>query len=122
MKILSALLFLGLAVHAPAFAGADPGAKPAYADTKDARLIPVLKDDVFVGLKVYAIRDGGRFDQPAGKFEPGDTIETVDGAAVTTEAGAKALYDKVIRGAADTVVTVRRKGEVVSLTSTAIKS
>jgi hypothetical protein len=80
-----------------------------------------MKEGVFIGLRVYAIRPGGRFAQPQAPFENGDVIEAVDGVAVITEAGARALHDHVIRGDADARVTVRRRGGVVELASKAIR-
>jgi len=88
---------------------------------KDARLVPVMRDGVFVGLKVYAIKAGGRFDQPTAKFLAGDTIEQIDGEPVTTDAGTRALHAKVIEGSADAQVTVRRRGELVTLHSRAVE-
>ncbi|MBA3394977.1 MAG: hypothetical protein H0T89_20190 [Deltaproteobacteria bacterium] len=122
MKLLAAPLLICLAVQLVAFPG------PAFADTppsttapttSDARLVPVIRDGVFVGLKVYAIRAGGRFDQPTAKFHAGDTIEQIDGVAVTTDAGTRALHDKVVEGRGDATITIKRAGKPVTLHSKA---
>jgi len=112
-----ALAFLLL----PALAAADdaPTERSGEQQTIDARLVPLVRDGVFVGLKVYAIKPGGRFDQPTARFRAGDTIEQIDGEAVTTDAGTRALHDKVVRGTADATVTVRRAGTLVTLYSKA---
>ncbi|MCX5746243.1 MAG: hypothetical protein NT062_27515 [Proteobacteria bacterium] len=114
------VLILGLALSSTAPALADTRTdRTATPETSGARLIPAMKDQQMVGLKVYAIVAGGRFDQPSGKFANGDLITAVDGLAVTTEAGARALFERVIDGKADAVVTVTRKGAEVKLTSRA---
>jgi len=121
MKPLLAMMF-GLLLTTPALVRADDSSRPGEAAaSKDARLVPAMKDDVFVGFKVYAIRAGGRFDQPQARFLNGDTIESIDGAAVTTTAGSTALHDKVILGTADAVVTVRRNGQLVTLASKSVR-
>lgn len=112
MKIL--VMMLGLLV-APSLAAADDLAPPSQPQTQDARLVPVMQDGKFVGIKVYAIRQGGRF--AAAAFQNGDTILTIDGEPVTTDAGKQALNDKVIRGTADATVVVKRRGNQVTLTS-----
>jgi type II secretory pathway component PulC len=113
-------LFLGLAltsIVAPAYAeDAKPPATP-IAPAKDARLVPVLKDGKFAGIKVYAIKPGGRFDQA--KFQNGDTVEKIDGVPLADDGG-RALHEKVIEGKADATVTVRRRGKAVELKSKAI--
>jgi hypothetical protein len=123
MKTFRALaLGLLLATPLPALADDSPS-KPAPAEAaavRDARLVPVLREGAFVGLKVYAIRPGGRFDQPQSPFHNGDTIEEIDHVPVTSDTGTTALHDKVIVGKADAVVTVRRAGKVVMLTSKAV--
>ncbi len=83
--------------------------------------MPLMRDGVFAGLKVYAIRRGGRFDQPEARFQAGDVIEQVDGLVVTSDAGTRALHDRVIAGRADATVIVRRAGAVVTLTSRAVR-
>lgn len=121
MKILRTVL-LGSLLLAPMTASAEEAAPPAKTvEVKDARLIPAMRDGVFTGMKVYAIRAGGRFDQPHGPFSNGDTIVQVDGKPMAdTEAGI-ALRDRVILGKADVVVVVERKGQRVTLTSKAIR-
>jgi len=114
------LLGLVLAVLAPttvALADSPPISDPA----KDGRLVPTIRNGKPEGLKVYAIRAGGRFDQSTAKFENGDTILIVDDQPVTEQAGALALYDRVIGGKADATVIVSRKGEKVTLQSKAIR-
>lgn len=112
------LLGLALALLAPTAALAD--SPPAASEpAKDGRLVPAIRNGKPEGLKVYAIRAGGRFDQA--KFENGDTILTVDDQPVTEQAGALALYDRVIGGKADATVVVTRKGEKVTLQSKAIR-
>ncbi len=121
MQLLRALV-IGLLVISPTLADADDTASPvASPNTKDARLVPLRKDGVVVGLKVYAIRAGGRFDQPSDKFNAGDTIVSVDGVPVTTDAGTTALYRKVIGGAADAAVIVIRNDRRITLTSKATR-
>jgi len=116
------LVTFGLLLTTPAMVSADDATRPGQPTAlKDARLVPAMKDDVFVGFKVYAIRTGGRFDQPQARFHNGDTIESIDGVAVTTEAGSTALHDKVILGTADAVVTVRRNGQLVTLASKSVR-
>ncbi|MBA3538337.1 MAG: hypothetical protein H0T79_01800 [Deltaproteobacteria bacterium] len=114
------LLSLGCLLATPLVAHADSAKPEETTPIKDARLVPVMTNGVFVGLKVYAIRAGGRFDQPQARFAYGDTIELVDGVAVTTDAGSVALHDKVILGKADAVVTVRRQAQLVKLASKAL--
>jgi type II secretory pathway component PulC len=105
------------ALDVAAAAEPDP---PTPTETHDARLIPTYDADaqVFVGFKVYAIRARGRFD--AMKFANGDLLERVNGFALTTVEGAKALDDDVIAGHADATVVVERKGALVTLATTAI--
>ncbi len=124
MKLLAAPLLVCLALviqlvgsPGPAFAETPPSTTAPT--TSDGRLVPVLRDGVFVGLKVYAIRPGGRFDQPTAKFQAGDTIEQIDGVAVTTDAGTLALHDKVIEGRGDATVSIKRAGKPVTLHSKA---
>jgi hypothetical protein len=102
---------------APAVAMAEDNSPPSSTAIKDARLVPAMKDGALVGLKIYAIRPGGRFDQPQAPFLNGDTIQSVDGVFVMLEAGAKALHDNVIEGKADAEVVVLRKGATVTLAS-----
>jgi hypothetical protein len=82
--------------------------------SKEAKLIPTMRDDVFVGYKVYAIKPGGRFDAAA--FTAGDLIEQVDGTDVTVKAGNLLLREHVVNGTTDATVTVRRQGSLVNLT------
>ena len=107
---------------APALAVAEDKSPPAPETTKDARLVPAMKNGVFVGLKIYAIRPGGRFDHPQCRFQNGDTIQSVDDVSVTLDAGATALRDKVIAGRADAVVVVLRKGASVTFTCKAVRT
>jgi hypothetical protein len=93
----------------------------AVSKIKDARVVPLMKDGVFIGLKVYAIRPSGRFDQPSARFHNGDMIDTIDGEKVTSDAGARRLHDNVIEGKADAVVVVRRGNQLVTLTSKAMR-
>jgi len=114
------LLGLALALLAPitiAVADSPPISDPA----KDGRLVPTVRNGKLEGLKVYAIRAGGRFDQATAKFENGDTILIVDDQPVTEQAGALALYERVLGGKADATVIVSRKGERVTLHSKAIR-
>jgi type II secretory pathway component PulC len=104
----------------PAIAHADDVRPARSVDIREARLVPVTKDGTFIGLRVYSVRAGGRFDQPQARFQNGDLIETIDGVAVTTGDGTIALHDKVILGTADASITVRRKGQLVTLASKAI--
>jgi len=114
------LLGLVLALLAPTTVSADPSA-PVSEQAKDGRLVPSIRNGKPHGLKVYAIRAGGRFDQPTAKFQNGDTILSVDDQPVTEQAGAIALYDRVIAGKADATVVLLRKGEQVTLQSKAIR-
>ncbi len=119
MKTLRAIMMFGLLLTTPVVAAADDvhDAPAADAAMKDARLVPVLRDGTFVGLKVYAIRAGGRFDRVG--FRNGDTIEAVDNEPVTSEAGTRALHDKVVLGKADAQITLRHEGKVLTITSKA---
>lgn len=124
MKLLAAPLVASLALAlqlaaSPSPAFGEPPPSTTAPTTSDGRLVPVLRDGVFVGLKVYAIRAGGRFDQPTAKFQAGDTIEQIDGVAVTTDAGTRALHDKVIEGRGDATVSLKRAGKPVTLHSKA---
>lgn len=121
MKLLRTILVASMLVAAPAAAFADTAKQPVSGPqiTSEGRMVPVLKDGTFVGIKVYAIKAGGRFDQPTAKFLNGDTIEKIDGVDVTTDAGSYALRDKVILGTSDAKVTLRRQGQVVELLSKA---
>jgi S1-C subfamily serine protease len=83
----------------------------------DARLVPTIENGGYTGLKVCAIQPGGRFQ--SAHFQNGDIIEQVDGQPITTDAGSRALYDRVIEGSADATVVVRRKGARITLTSRA---
>src|SRR4051812_22653335 len=115
MRILHALLAAALAASpAPSYADSTP---PNQATSAGARLVPVVKDDVYVGLKVYAIESGSRFDQAG--FENGDMIEKIGGEPVTTAKGIEALNNNVIRGAADATIDVVRKGAHIQLVSKA---
>ena len=115
------LLFVfGLSLATPLFGRADDAPPIRSADVRDARLVPTMKEGVFVGLKVYAIRPGGRFAQPQAPFENGDLIEAIDGVAVVTDEGTRALHDKVILGKADAIVTVQRRGAAIGLASKAL--
>jgi S1-C subfamily serine protease len=117
-RAMKKLALLAALIAAPAIAFADDAKPPAQQQQpQDARLVPALRDGQPVGLKVYAIRPGGRFAQAA--FENGDTIEAIDEEPVITEAGRRALFDKVVNGTADATVTVRRKGALMKLTSRA---
>lgn len=114
------LFGLALALLAPATAFAD-SPPPASEAIKDGRLVPSMRDGKPQGLKLYAIRAGGRFDQATAKFQNGDTILSVDGLAVTEQGGGLALYDRVIGGKADATVVVLRAGSQVTLQSKAIR-
>lgn len=112
------LLALTLALSVPAIATAAP--PPSKTESaRDARFVPVMRDGKPIGIKVYAIRAGGRFDQPTAKFQNGDTVETVDGLAVVEEGGSLAFYERVVFGKADATVVVLRKGERITLASKA---
>ena len=117
MKTLQALV-AGLLAIAPARAHADDKAPTTTASVRDARLVSFKSGGKFAGWKVYVVRAGGRFDQPSAKFINGDVIEEVDGVAVV-EAETNAVYDKIVVGTADTVITVRRQGKPLKLTSKA---
>lgn len=109
-----------LALHVPTTASAD--SPPAKSESRqEGRLVPVMLDGKPIGLKVYAIRPGGRFDQPTARFQNGDTIESVDGLSVLEEAGAVALYGNVIGGNADATVVVLRHDERITLASKAAR-
>src|SRR5688572_27367902 len=103
--IILALLF------APSLAAADDPKLPEV----HARLVPAMQNGTMIGLKVYAIKDESRL-RPAG-VENGDTLLEVDGLGVLTVDGARAFYDRVIRGDADATIKVLRRGKPVALTS-----
>lgn len=114
------IIGVALALHVPATASAD--SRPATSESRqEGRLVPVSRDGTPIGLKVYAIRPGGRFDQPTARFQNGDTIESVDGVSVLEEAGVAALYGNVIGGKADATVVVLRHGERITLASKAAR-
>jgi type II secretory pathway component PulC len=79
---------------------------------QDARLVPVVRDDVLVGLKVLAIRPDGQFARAG--FHNGDIIERVDNHPITSELGARRL-DTFMAGTATTKIDVRRRNELVTL-------
>lgn len=120
-RCMKTILFgIALALLVPATVSADP--PPAAADAvKDGRLVPAMRNGKPEGLKLYAIRANGRFDQPTAKFQNGDTIISVDDQAVTDQLGALALHERVILGKADATVVVARAGTRVTLVSKAIR-
>lgn len=122
MKLLCATIVAGCLLAAPAVQAEPPAPPPAEREVRDARLVPTLKDGVLVGLKVFAIKPGGRFDQPQARFANGDLIVAIDDAPASTDAGQRALVDKVIDGKADAVVTVERRGARLTLHSKAVSS
>ncbi len=77
--------------------------RPGPVVAPPGRLVPAYRDHKLVGFKVYAIRPGGGRYAAAG-MENGDTIEAVDGVAVTAEADAA----KVTAARVPVNVTVRR--------------
>jgi type II secretory pathway component PulC len=108
MKVL--LLAFGLSAS-PTLAFAS-SASSTEAGDQDARLVPVVRDDVLVGLKVLAIRPDGQFAKAG--FHNGDIIERVDNHPITSEMGARRL-DTFIAGTATTKIDVRRRNELVTL-------
>jgi hypothetical protein len=110
-------VILAALLTTPIVAFAEDAKPPATQPAQDARLVPAMRDGKLVGLKIYAIRPGGRCD--AAKLLNGDTILAVDDVPVTTDAGALAFHDKVIGGSADAVITVTRRGTTVKVTSKA---
>lgn len=122
MNFFRAIVLVTSFVAAPTVVLADPAPSehPLDPATAHGRLVPVMRDGAFIGLKVYAIKAGGRFDQPTAKFQNGDTILAVDGEAVTTDAGTRALHDKVLLGKADATVSLQRAGKAMTLQSKAV--
>src|SRR5690349_17701070 len=108
MKML--LLAFGLSAS-PTLGFASSGSSIEAMD-QDARLVPVVRDDVFVGLKVLAIKPQGQFARAG--FQNGDVIERVDNHPITSEMGARRL-DTFIAGTATTKIDVRRRNTLVTL-------
>ncbi len=78
----------------------------------EVRFVPLVRDGRLVGLKVFAIRDGSRYERAA--LRNGDTIEAIDGAWVLHHTDAAKLTD----ARRDVSVRVRRPGtpETLDLT------
>lgn len=111
-KVIASIILL---MAAPALARAEPNTDlEQRVRTADARLVPVIRDGQLVGIKVYAIKPGGRF--AVAKFENGDTIERVNGAPVVDDAGSRALKDGVIDGKYQARVDIVRRGQHQELT------
>jgi hypothetical protein len=111
MKILLATVALLLA---PSFAVAED-APPSQQREDKPRIVPAMRDGKLEGLKLYAIRKGSRLDQQG--FMNGDTLLVIDGEPVITEAGTRAVHDKVLRGDADASVKLRRRGQEITVES-----
>jgi type II secretory pathway component PulC len=110
-------VILAALLTTPVVAFAEDANPPATQPAQEARLVPAMRDGKLVGLKIYAIRPGGRCD--AAKLQNGDTILAVDDVSVATDTGSVTFHDRVIDGGADATITVLRRGATVKLTSKA---
>jgi C-terminal processing protease CtpA/Prc len=108
MKILLTVLALSFA---PSIATAED--KPPVAQPGEPRLVPAMKDGVLVGLKLYAIRKDTRLEKIG--FQNGDTLTKIDGEPVITEAGTRAVFDKLIRGTDDVTIELTRRGQTTTV-------
>lgn len=112
---------LALLVATPLVAAAEaPTLTTEQIIAAHARLVPTFREKVMVGLKVFAIKTSGRFNQPQAPFKAGDVIESVDGTPVTSDAGQRLINERVILGRADASVVVQREGKQLTLLSKAL--
>lgn len=88
------------------------------ATMKGARVVPAIKNGQPDGVKLYAIRPSSVFARLG--FNNGDTIEQINGTAITTPDKALELYTKLQK--ADVVtVDITRRGNPMQLTITITK-
>jgi general secretion pathway protein C len=85
---------------------------------KGARVVPAIKNGQPNGMKLYAIRPSSVFARLG--FTNGDTIEQINGTAITTPDKALELYTKLQK--VDVVtVDITRRGNPLRLTITITK-
>lgn len=79
---------------------------------KGARIVPAMKDGKMVGFKLYAIRPRSVYARLG--FANGDTLESINGFALTSAEQALEVYTK-LREASNLEVEVMRRGKRVTL-------
>ena len=82
--------------------------------TRQARIVPAVRDAAPLGFKLYAIRPGSIYAQLG--LENGDTVIAINGQPLATPDQALQLYER-LRGATHVTITLERRGvaEVVEI-------